>query len=146
MKFKLLPETLFLTINLIDRFTEKKQILRTNYQLIGVTSMLIASKYEEIYAPEVNDFVFITDKAYTREKILTQECEILTVLDFNVGISSSFRFLERFTKISQSDNLIFNFARYLIELPLIDIQMLRWRPSQIACASIYIAKKVLKRS
>jgi hypothetical protein len=91
--------------------------------------MLIASKYEEIYAPEVNDFVFITDKAYTREQILAMECEILTLLDFNVSITSTYRFLERFIKLSDSDNLIFNFARYLIELPLIDVQMLRWKPS-----------------
>ena len=83
--------------------------------------MMIASKYEEIYAPEVNDFVFITDKAYTREQILTQECDILTVLDFSVSINSTYRFLERFIKISESDNLIHNFARYLIELPLIDV-------------------------
>lgn len=67
LKFKLLPETLFLTINLIDRYLEKKQILRTNFQLLGVTAMLIASKYEEIYAPEIRDFVYITDKAYTKE-------------------------------------------------------------------------------
>lgn len=67
LKFKLLPETLFLTINLIDRYCEKKQIMRTNYQLLGVTAMLIASKYEEIYAPEIRDFVYITDKAYTKE-------------------------------------------------------------------------------
>ena len=70
LKFKLLPETLFLTINLVDRYTEKKQIVRLNYQLLGITSMLIASKYEEIYAPEIRDFVYITDKAYTREQIL----------------------------------------------------------------------------
>lgn len=63
-KFKLLPETLFLTINLIDRFLDKEVIHRTKLQLVGVTAMLIASKYEEIYAPEVKDFVYITDKAY----------------------------------------------------------------------------------
>lgn len=67
LKFKLLPETLFLTVNLIDRYCEKKQIPRINYQLLGVTSMLIASKYEEIYAPEIRDFVYITDKAYSKE-------------------------------------------------------------------------------
>lgn len=73
MKFKLLPETLFLTINLIDRYLEKQIIPRTKLQLIGVTSMLISSKYEEIYAPEVRDFVYITDKAYTKEEILAME-------------------------------------------------------------------------
>jgi len=63
VKFKLLPETLFLTVNLIDRYLEAKKVLRQKLQLVGVTSMLIASKYEEIYAPEVKDFVYITDKA-----------------------------------------------------------------------------------
>lgn len=77
LKFKLLPETLFLTVNLIDRYCEKKQINRINFQLVGVTSMLIASKYEEIYAPEIRDFVYITDKAYTKEQILAQENDIL---------------------------------------------------------------------
>jgi hypothetical protein len=73
LKFKLLPETLFLTVNLIDRFLEKAVIQRTKLQLVGVTSMLIASKYEEIYAPEVRDFVYITDKAYSKEEILKME-------------------------------------------------------------------------
>lgn len=67
LKFKLLPETLFLTVNLIDRFTFLKQVKRNDYQLLGVTAMLIACKYEEIYAPEIRDFVYMTDKAYTKE-------------------------------------------------------------------------------
>lgn len=64
LKFKLLPETLFLTVNIIDRYLAKEQVVRSKLQLVGVTSMLIASKYEEIYAPEVRDFEYITDKAY----------------------------------------------------------------------------------
>lgn len=72
-KFKLLPETLFLTVNLIDRFLDKETIHRTKLQLVGVTAMLIASKYEEIYAPEVKDFVYITDRAYQKDEILKQE-------------------------------------------------------------------------
>ena len=70
LKFKLMPETLYLTVNLIDRFLAKKPVTRKNLQLVGVTAMLIASKYEEIWAPEVRDFVYISDKAYTREQIL----------------------------------------------------------------------------
>jgi cyclin B len=66
LKFKLLPETLFITVSLIDRYLEKVQIKRNNLQLVGVTAMLIATKYEEIYAPEVRDFVYITDNAYTK--------------------------------------------------------------------------------
>lgn len=73
LKFKLLPETLFITVSLIDRFLERVQIKRHDLQLVGVTAMLIASKYEEIYAPEVNDFVYITDNAYTKQQIFQME-------------------------------------------------------------------------
>jgi cyclin B len=65
-KFKLVNETLFLTINLIDRFLEKTLVSRKNLQLVGVTCMFIATKYEEIYPPDLKDFVYVTDKAYTK--------------------------------------------------------------------------------
>ena len=93
LKFKLLPETLFLTVSLIDRYLEKTQIMRTKLQLVAVSAMLIASKYEEIYAPEVRDFVFITDNAYTREEILAMEMSILTTLQFSITTPSAYRFL-----------------------------------------------------
>ena len=66
IKFKLLPETLFLTVNFIDRYTEKNDIPRKDYQLIGVTCMMIAAKYEEIYPPSISNFAYITDNAYSR--------------------------------------------------------------------------------
>ena len=77
LKFKLVPETLYLTVNLIDWFLEKEQVERSKLQLIGVTAMLIASKYEEIYAPEVKDLVYITDWAYSSEEIIETEIKML---------------------------------------------------------------------
>lgn len=139
LKFKLLPETLFLTVNLIDRYLEREDIPRTKLQLVGVTSMLIASKYEEIYAPEVRDFVYITDKAYTKEEILKMEYAMLTALDFNVTSPSSFRFLERFSKVINADTPLFNLARYLIELPLIEYRMLKYTPSNLAASALFLA-------
>lgn len=69
-KFKLLPETLFITVRVIDRYLEKQLVQKSKLQLVGVTALLIASKYEEIYPPEVKDFVFITDNTYTKEDVL----------------------------------------------------------------------------
>lgn len=100
LKFKLLPETLFITVSLIDRYLELVQIKRNNLQLVGVTAMLIASKYEEIYAPEVRDFVYITDNAYTKQEIFEMENHMLSTLEFNVTVPSAFQFLQRFTKIA----------------------------------------------
>mmetsp|Transcript_14874 Transcript_14874/g.10776 ORF Transcript_14874/g.10776 Transcript_14874/m.10776 type:complete len:103 (+) Transcript_14874:1018-1326(+) len=78
LKFKLLPETLFLTVNLIDRYLGVVSIPRQKLQLVGVTCMLVACKYEEIYPPIVKDFVYITDNAYTKEEILEMEKSVLT--------------------------------------------------------------------
>ena len=107
--------------------------------------MLVACKYEEIYAPEIRDFIYMTDKAYKKEQILTMERDILQTLDFNITACSPYRFVERFVKLSSSDDLILNFARYMIELTLIETSMYKWKPSHIAASSVYVARKVLKR-
>ena len=60
--------------------------------------MLVASKYEEIWAPEVKDFVFISDEAYTREQILEMEKIMLNTLRFNLTVPTAFAFLHRFLK------------------------------------------------
>ena len=73
LNFKLLPETLFIAVKLIDRFCQKNTVKRKNYQLLGVTCILIAAKYEEIYPPYIKDFIYITDAAYTKEQIIEME-------------------------------------------------------------------------
>ncbi|EPS70926.1 hypothetical protein M569_03835, partial [Genlisea aurea] len=72
-KFELMPESLYLTVNILDRFLSVKTVSRRELQLVGISSMLIACKYEEIWAPEVNDLVAISDNAYIREQVLKME-------------------------------------------------------------------------
>ena len=76
-KFKLLPETLYLTINLIDRYFSIFVIQKADVQLVGVAALLIATKYEEIYPPTVKDFIYLTDNTYTKSQILKMEESIL---------------------------------------------------------------------
>ncbi|OMJ80824.1 hypothetical protein SteCoe_18825 [Stentor coeruleus] len=141
-RFKLAPETLFLTVNLIDRYLEKIIICRSRLQLVGVSAMFIASKYEDIYPPEIRDFVYITDKAYTKGEILQTEKSILKVLDYNVTIPSSYRFIQRFSKISGLSQEQIALARYLQELALIDYKMLKYSNSLIAAGAIYLMFKL----
>jgi cyclin B len=146
LKFKLLPETLFLSTELIDRYLEKVEINRNKLQLVGVSSLFIACKYEEIYPPELKDFVYITDKAYSKEEILKMEYEILRSLDFNITSPSSLRLLEAYIEIFQlkwEDQQLF-FAKYLLELFLVDYRMIKYSPSWIAASTIYITMKVKK--
>lgn len=101
LKFKLLPETLYLTVNLIDRFLSVSQINRSKLQLVGVTCLLIACKYEEIYPPIVSDVVYITDNAYTAAEILEMERIVIIALDFNFHITSPYRFFERYCYLTK---------------------------------------------
>ena len=145
LRFKLLPETLFLTVNLIDRYCEKQQVHRTRLQLVAVAAMLIASKYEEIYAPMVRDFVYITDNAYSREEILEMESRMLTDFQFDLTNPTSYRFLERFAQVCETPTEMWYLAQYLIELPLIEQRMLSYTPSNIAASALYLARKILMR-
>jgi Cyclin len=145
LKFKLLPETLFLTVNIIDRYLGIVPIVRQKLQLVGVSAMLIATKYEEIYPPEVKDFEYVTDKAYNRAEILDMEGKILSTLNFNLTHTSAYRFLERYAKVAGFDEKSFSLARYLLELALIEYKMLKYIPSNMAAASVYLVNKILKR-
>lgn len=100
LQFHLLQETLYTTVAILDRYLQHdvKKISRSKLQLVGVASMLIAAKYEEIYAPEVKDFVYITDRAYTERDILKMEIRVLAVLNFNLGRPLPLHFLRRASK------------------------------------------------
>ena len=146
LRFKLLPETLFLTINLIDRYLDKTQIMRTRLQLVAVSALLIASKYEDVYPPELRDFVFISDNAYSKEEILEMERSILITLEFSISTTSPYRLLQRFCKIAKSNEVPFYLAQYLIELTLLEWRMLVYSPSEVAAAALFLACRILYRS
>ena len=90
---------------------------------MGVAALLIVTKYEEIYPPLLKDFVFIADNTYTAEEILEMEKKILFSLDFDLNMTSSYRFLERFSKLVKLDNVSFFLSQYMLELGLLDSKM-----------------------
>lgn len=145
VKFKLVPETLFMTVNLIDRYLSEQKVTRHKLQLVGVSSLLIACKYEEIYPPSLKEFVAICDNAYTRQQILDMEADILSSLKMELTHSSSLRFLERFSLIAQVEKKASFFARYIIETVLLETSMLKYKHSQIAAGAIFLVNKIFKK-
>ena len=141
LKFKLLPETLFLTINIIDRYLSISKATKENLQLIGITSMLIACKYEEIYFPEIKDFIYMTDDTYSKNEVLQMEYEILKKLEFNITNPSSLRFLEIYDFYLKLDNKIYFLAKYFLELSLVNYKQIKFLPSIVATSAIYLSKK-----
>ncbi|XP_005090733.1 G2/mitotic-specific cyclin-B isoform X2 [Aplysia californica] len=145
-RFHLLQETLYLTVAIIDRYLQVKPCSKNRLQLVGVTAMLIASKYEEMYAPEVADFVYITDNAYTKHDVRDMEQDILRTLDFSFGRPLCLHFLRRNSKAGQVDATKHTLAKYLMELSMIEYDMAHLKPSHIAGASLYLAMAVLDGS
>jgi len=144
-RFQLLQETLYLTIAVLDRFLQISEVPRAKLQLAGVTAMLIASKYEEMYAPEVSDFEYITDKAFTTSQILSMEVLMLKTLDFNLGRPLPIHFLRRDSKAAQVDAEHHNLAKYLLELALVDYDMCHVPPSKVAAAALYLSMQIIKK-
>jgi hypothetical protein len=137
-KFKLTPETLFLTVYLIDRYLSERNLKRDHLQLIGVVSLLIACKYEEIFSPELRDFEYITDKAFTKEEFTQLEMDMLKLFDFEITVPSSFRFFEIMSTILKFSQIEFCFGRYLLEMFLIDYRYTKYSASQIACSVCFL--------
>ena len=86
--------------------------------------MFIASKYEEIYPPEAKDFIYISDNTYTKQEMFAMEIDILDILDYTITVPSPFRFLERYARISNLNDVEMMLAQYLLELSLVDYNML----------------------
>lgn len=84
-KFELMDETLYLTVNLIDRFLALQPVVRKKLQLVGVTAMLLACKYEEVTVPIVEDLILISDKAYSRKEVLDMVGFSLPVMGLSGG-------------------------------------------------------------
>ncbi|NWS21778.1 CCNB2 protein, partial [Pachyramphus minor] len=142
-RFHLLQETLYMCVALIDRFLQSHPVPRKRLQLVGVTAMLVASKYEEILCPDVADFVYITDNAYTSSEIREMEMIILTELNFDLGRPLPIHFLRRASKAGEADAKQHTLAKYLMELTLIDYDMVHHRPSEIAAAALCLSQKIL---
>ncbi|KAH9710674.1 cyclin-B2-3 [Citrus sinensis] len=139
-KFDLMSETLFLSINLIDRFLSQQQVVRKKLQLVGLVAMLLACKYEEVSVPVVGDLILISDKAYTRKEVLEMESLMLNTLQFNMSVPTPYVFIQRFLKAAQSDKELQLLSFFLIELSLVEYEMLKFTPSLLAAAAIYAAQ------
>ncbi|XP_073294744.1 cyclin-A1-4-like [Primulina huaijiensis] len=147
-EYRLVPDTLYLTVNYIDRYLSGNVMDRQRLQLLGVACMMIASKYEEICAPQVEEFCYITDNTYFKEEVLQMESAVLNYLKFEMTAPTAKCFLRRFVRVAQGIHEapllhLECLANYIAELSLMEYSMLCFAPSLIAASSIFLAKFIL---
>ena len=139
MKFDLLPETFFLTIQLIDRYLAQVDVERGILQLVGVTCLLLASKYHEVYPPLLSDCVYIMARSHTRQEIIEMEMEILTSLDFELSFPTAYPFCQRFLSLTLASRVCQLLANYYLERTVMELAFLNFRPSLVAAAAVCLA-------
>ncbi|XP_074712983.1 G2/mitotic-specific cyclin-B1 [Strix uralensis] len=144
MKCMLLQETLYMTVAIIDRFLQDNDVPKKTLQLVGISAMFIASKYEEVYPMSIGDFICITGDAYTKFQVHHMESKILKALDFCLGHPLPPHFLRRIAKIAKVEFKEYSLAKYLMELCIIDYDMVHFPSSKTAAAAACLTLKLLK--
>ena len=144
-RFRLLPETLFLTVNIIDRFLSRKVVQLDRLQLVGVTAMFIASKYEEVLSPHVQNFRHVADDGFTEAEILSAERFILAALDYDLSYPTPMNFLRRISKADNYDIQSRTLGKYLLEIGCMDHRFLKYPPSHVAATAMYLSRLALGR-
>ncbi|KAJ0182593.1 hypothetical protein K1T71_001962 [Dendrolimus kikuchii] len=142
-QFNLILETFQLTVGIIDRYLQVASVQRNRLQLVGITALFIASKYEEIYIPDSCDFVAVTDNTYTISELLQCEKEILSKLGFCLARPIPLSFLRRFVKAANGTSKNHHLAKYFVDLCLVEYTMAHYKPSELAAAAICLSLYVL---
>ncbi len=140
-RFRLRSETLFQTVWIIDTYLSLKQITRAKLQLLGIASLLISCKSQEIYYPPLKEFIDITDGAYVKNELLDMENYVLKILNFNIVSPTSNDFYNIIAKAFNFDKKQFYLGKYFLESALIDYQMIRYSSSVLAVSCAYIVMK-----
>lgn len=140
-KLNLLPETLYLAINLIDRFLSIRVVSLGKLQLVGVSGLLIASKYQEITSPSIATLVVITDRSFTENEILRAEKYMLHCLEYRIGFPSPLNWLRRCVQSPEEEKI----SMLILDMTLLDERFIPFSPSIIGCAAAYVAIEVFRK-
>lgn len=141
-RFKLLPDTLFLAVIIFDRYMSIiNKIQKEKLQLVGVTSLLLACKYEEIFSPEIRDFVCILDKSYQKEDLMIMENYMMKILKFEVTFPSSLKYFDILRLEFQIEDSWYDVGTFLLELSLLDCRFSKYSQAAIATSVCFMICK-----
>lgn len=143
-KFKLLCETFFSAVNLLDRYLERRQVPRNKLQLVGVTCLMVMSKFEEIYPPSVRDYVRVCDRAYSQEELLDTEADVLQALQFDLATTSSLVFYREMAPplgLSPKPQV---FGEYLLQTALLSENAFKFSHRELAAGALFLVNKIFK--
>ncbi len=145
--FQLLPETLFLTVNLLDRYCSKRVVYKRHYQLVGCAALLIAAKYgdKKEKVPTIKELKSMCCSLYDDDMFLQMEWHVLSTLDWTVGHPTVDSFVKLAVKDSVTDPETENLALYILEMALFHRDFVSKQSSTLALAALALSRHILGR-
>jgi len=141
--FELNHETLYTAVKMVDIYLSKKQVKKEDLQLIGATTCLIACKVDERIPPMVDDFLYVCDDAYTRDKLMVTERKVLQVVGFDLGFPLSYRYVRRYGRVCHVSMPVLTLARYILEMSLMEYSLnVEVGEAEVAVAALILALKM----
>ena len=141
----LLPETLFITANFVDRFLSGKVVSLSKLQLVGATALFLAAKKEEINCPTLSEIVYMVDNTYTSDELIKAERFMLDILKWELEWPGPMSFLRRISKADDYDLETRTLAKYFLEVTLMEERFIGTPCSFAAAASQCLARLMLKK-
>ncbi|EPS44722.1 hypothetical protein H072_1270 [Dactylellina haptotyla CBS 200.50] len=142
-RFQMVSETLYNAVNIIDRFLTRKAIPVDQLQLVGITALFIAAKYEEIHPPSIDSLIYMVDEAYTAEEIRACESYILRVNNWEINAPGPMNFLRYISTADHYQWDIRALAKYFLESTLMDTRFVGTPMSYTTAACYYLAMIML---
>lgn len=143
-QFNLKRKTLFQTIYIIDLYLSYKAIEKNQFQLLGVASLFIASKMNEIYWPEIEKYVGISDNAFTIQELIKMELDIMKVIKFDILAPTAEEFFDIISKTYEFNSEQHFLGDYILDSSLIEYNLLKFPPSIIGVSTAYVVMKFFK--
>ena len=133
------PETMYMTVAVIDRYFAAVNVEHRNHvQLVALGALLVASKYEQIWPPSVEDLIKSADNPISRRDMFRAEIDILEKLNFDLGRPIPLAFLRRYSRAAHCDHKMHSMAKFLMELTLSEYECAHWKPSLVAATALFI--------
>ena len=143
-KWKLKDDTIYMAMNIMDRYITQYKSKNLEFQLIAISSYLIASKYEDIYPPYIDELSQICNYIYSNDDIIKKEYEILSGLNFDILYNSSYKFLTFLHSVVDNQNMkLLYLAQFILEISLDNLDILEYSQSERALAALLVSKKIL---
>lgn len=145
--FQLLPETLFLTVNLLDRYCSRRVVYKRHYQLVGCAALLIASKYgdKKEKVPTIKELKSMCCSLYDDDMFLQMEWHVLSTLNWTIGHPTVDSFMKMATKDSPADYELEHLTLYILEIALYHRDFVSRRSNKLALSSLALARHLLNR-